>query len=573
MQQSKEERILRRIIGILIILLCLCAWKIGGPPPVPPITIESGHVKGVFEEDGTVAVFKGIPYAAPPVGELRWKPPQPVKPWKGVRDAKEFSPVCPQDLSDGADFFKRLIGGQGMGWLRKTVFKLAVGMSSEAPQSEDCLYLNIRTANLDAGEKQPVMVWIHGGGHQTGSGSEQFYQSNSLVKKGIVLVTFNYRLGPLGYFAHPDLSTESESGISGNYGTLDQIAALRWVRDNIAAFGGDPSNVTIFGESAGGESVAHMMTSPLARGLFHRAIMQSGSTGELLVHLKRPVLNFMSAEEAGQAFAEKVIGRSDNPVKALRAMSPDELFSAYGKFAEFKTYSYPIVDGFVLPKSVIATFRDGEQAAVPLLVGSNADEGSLLYDFGDDPLYATSPGPKTADEYNRYIKEALGDDADAILKRYPVAGDGEVFKVSSAVYGDSQFGATARFYAKEMKQVGQPSYLYFFTRVPPSRKQTVGAFHAVEIAFVFGKSVPLFPKNDQDMVIRQAMGNYWTQFAKTGDPHMEGLPRWPVYAEEDGLNMVFGPKIGDAPVKRAIAYDIFEKYWLRLIKQTEAADK
>ncbi len=554
-------------------MVCVCAWKFGGPPPTPPVTVEGGQIQGVFEEEDAIAVFKGIPYAAPPVGNLRWKPPQPVIPWKGVRKAEEFSRVCPQANWNEGDFFKRMIDGQGMGWFRRTFFKMAVGLASDSPQSEDCLYLNVRTANLGGADKHPVMVWIHGGGHQTGSGSEAFYQSNSLVRRGVVLVTFNYRLGPLGYFAHPALNAESENAVSGNYGTLDQIAALRWVQDNIAAFGGDSSNVTIFGESAGGESVAHMMTSPLARGLFHRAIMQSGSTGELLVHLERPVLHFMSAEEAGQAFAEKAVGAGGEPLKKLRALKPDKLFAVYKKYPEFKTYCYPIIDGYVLPKSVIETFLDGEQAPVPLLVGSNADEGSLLYDFGDDALYAASPGPKTSAEYATYIREALGADEDTILKLYPAPNDNAVFKAASRVYGDSQFGAPARFYARQMRKLGQPSYLYFFTRVPPSPKQTVGAFHAVEIAFVFDRSVPLFPRSKHDTVIRQAMGNYWTQFARTGDPHFEGLAPWPVYSEANPVNMVFGPKIEAAPPERAAAYDIFEQYWLRLIEKVQAANQ
>jgi para-nitrobenzyl esterase len=318
-----KEGILRLLTAVLAISLCFFVCASLEAYSATTVTVEGGQIQGDIEADGKVSVFNGIPYAAPPVGELRWKAPQPVVSWTGLRDATKFGPVCPQKDSGDGDFLKRLVDGQGMGFFRKTIFNLAVGLSSSAPQSEDCLYLNVRTSNLGGAEKQPVMVWIHGGGHQTGSGSEDFYQSNSLVLKGVVLVTFNYRLGPFGYFAHPGLSAESENRVSGNYGTLDQIAALRWVRDNIAAFGGDPSNVTIFGESAGGESVAHMMASPLARGLFHRAIMQSGSTGELLVHLKRPVLDFRSAEEAGEAFVQNVFGPCYDPVGTLRKMSPE----------------------------------------------------------------------------------------------------------------------------------------------------------------------------------------------------------------------------------------------------------
>jgi para-nitrobenzyl esterase len=534
---------MRLVIGSLVILLCFSAVAVAASQPTPVVNVDGGQIQGVFEADGKVDVFKGIPYAAPPVGDLRWRPPQPVSAWQGVRDATKFAPICPQGDDNMDYFFKRLIEGQGMGWFRTWIAKTAMRFAPKEPENEDCLYLNVRTTNLNGSEKQPVMVWIHGGGHQAGSGSDNFYQSNSLPLRGVVLVTFNYRLGPLGYFAHPALSKESEHNVSGNYGTLDQIAALEWVRDNIAAFGGDPDNVTIFGESAGGESVADMMASPLARGLFHRAIIESGSTMDVLVHLKRPVLGYMSAEEAGEAFAAKVTGENDDPIKALRAMPPAELYAAYAKHPEFDSYKCPVIDGYVLPKSVLETFRDGEQAPVPLLVGSNSDEGTL------------------------------GDDAEKLLELYPLTDDAKAFDVLSAVFGDSRFGATARYYAKSMSKVGQPAYLYFFKRVPPTPRQTIGAFHAAEIAFVFDKRVPLFPRDEQDGVIRQAMGDYWSRFAKTGDPDHEGAAAWPAFSEADERNMVFGPAIGAEPVERAAAYDIFERHWMRLLERIRVEEQ
>jgi para-nitrobenzyl esterase len=564
---AKEWRGILRFNRVLLVLsLCLLAYGSAAAEPGPIVAVEGGEIQGSFEADGEIAVFKGIPYAAPPVDELRWKPPQPAKLWKETRDATRFESICPQGNDNESNFFGRMIDGQGMGWFRKVLFKLAVGLFSEEAQSENCLYLNVRTANLGGTETQPVMVWIHGGGHQTGSGPNEFYQSDSLTLRGVVLVTLNYRLGLIGYFAHPPLSAESNHSVSGNYGTLDQIAALRWVRDNIAAFGGDPSKVTIFGESAGGESVAHMMTSPLARGLLHRAIMQSASTGGLLIHLDRPVISFMSAEAAGEAFAKKVTGDSEDPIQELRALSPDELYSALRKFPEFDTYTYPVIDGYVLRKSVLQAFLDGDQARVPLLVGSNSDEGSLLYSLGDDALYGSSPGPETADAYTQYLRDSLGTNTEKILELHPVSDDASVFDAASAVYGDSRFGTPARLYARQMAAVGQPAYLYFFTRVPPSPKQTVGAFHAAEIVFVFGKTVPLFPTDEQDQIITQAMGDYWTQFAKTGDPNMEGLPPWPAFAREEQRNMVLGAKIDATPVERSEAYDIFEEYWMQLIE-------
>lgn len=561
---------MRVTVALTVLSLCLLVYGNAAAEPGPIVAVEGGEIQGAFEAGGGGAVFKGIPYAAPPVGELRWKPPQPVTHWEETRDATRFASICPQGDDNENDFFGRMIDGQGMGWFRKALFRLAVGFSAKEVQSEDCLYLNVRTANLGGAETQPVMVWIHGGGHQTGSGSIDFYQSDALTQRGIVLVNFNYRLGLIGYYAHPSLSAESEHGVSGNYGTLDQIAALQWVRDNIAAFGGDPSKVTIFGESAGGESVAHMLTSPLARGLAHRAIMQSGSTGELLIHLERPVMDFMSAEAAGEAFAKKVVGDAHDPIEGLRAMSADQLYSALREFPEFDTYSYPIIDGYVLRKSVIEAFLDGDQAPVPLLVGSNSDEGSILYSLGDDALYGSSPGPETSEAYREYLRESLGADAEKILELYPVTDDASVFDGASAVYGDSRLGTTARFYARQMANLGQPAYLYFFTRVPPSPGQTAGAFHAAEIVFVFGKSVSLFPTNEQDQIITQAMGDYWTQFAKTGDPNIEGQPSWPAFSREEQRNMVFGPKIEAAPVDRAEAYDVFERHWMQLIKALRA---
>ena len=568
---------MRLAICVVAIVLCLCAYAEAAPQPTPAVnvetvTVEGGQIRGVFEEDGKIAVFKGVPFAAPPVGELRWRAPQPVKAWEGIRNADAYSPACTQDNTEpeGNGFFDQMIEGQGMGWFRKTLFKLVVGLASESEQSEDCLYLNVRTSNLGGAEKQPVMVWIHGGGHQNGSASEAFYQSNSLVLRGIVLVTINYRLGPLGYFAHPDLSAESEHGVSGNYGTLDQIAALRWVRDNIAAFGGDPANVTIFGESAGGESVADMMASPPARGLFHRAIMQSASTGETMLYFRRSVLNRMAAEEAGEAFADRVVGGVDDQIEALRAMSPDEILAAFRKYPEFQTYSYPIVDGYVLPKSVVETFLDGDQAPIPLMVGSNADEGTLLYDLGTDPLDIEPSGPGTLTEYEEYVRRTFGEDADEIPRLYPAAADSEVEKAVEAIYCDGRFGSKARLYARQMTLVDRPAYLYFFTRVPPSPRQTVGAFHAVDIGFVFERMVPLFPTNDYDPALAKTMADYWARFATAGDPNKAGLPEWPAFSEAEQSNMVFGPKIGAAPVERAAKYDIMDRHLLRTIETVRA---
>ncbi|MEM7118501.1 MAG: carboxylesterase family protein, partial [Chloroflexota bacterium] len=269
------------------------------------VAIESGQLQGVYQEAERIAVFKGIPFAAPPVGELRWKPPQPVTPWEGVRQATKFSPMAYQRAAEFEKFVGNLIGGQGWNFLRREGLKMLLKVAPKPKMSEDCLYLNVRTPSLDSNAQLPVMVWIHGGDHQDGSGSEIFYDSNEIAKQGVVVVSINYRLGVMGYFTHPELSAESPLGVSGNYGTLDQFAALEWVQNNIDAFGGDPDNVTIFGESAGGESVAHMLTSPLAQGLFHKAILQSPANAGQMYHLRESFLTRMPAEEVGLGFAEK----------------------------------------------------------------------------------------------------------------------------------------------------------------------------------------------------------------------------------------------------------------------------
>ena len=286
----------------------------------PPVSLRHGQVTGFYEGKGKTAIFNGIPYARPPVGAHRWRPPEAVEPWDGVRPCRSDPPFAMQSEFQLKEFFNNLIDGQGWGFLRREGIKLLLAVAPRPPQKEDCLYLNVRTPSLDSTAKLPVMVWIHGGDHQDGSSCDIFYKSNVFCERGIVLVSINYRLGLMGYFAHPELSRESPHGVSGNYGTLDQIFALQWVRDNIASFGGNPDDITIFGESAGGESVAHMLTSPLARGLFHKAILQSPANGGQMMQLRHPFLDFPSAEETGVTFASPLVAHAE-PLDALRQRS------------------------------------------------------------------------------------------------------------------------------------------------------------------------------------------------------------------------------------------------------------
>jgi para-nitrobenzyl esterase len=529
----------------------------------PHVTIESGRISGLYDEE--IAVFKGIPFAAPPVGDLRWKPPQPVQPWDGLRPADTYGPIAIQPAGDMDLFFKAMIEGHGV-----DLDVDAILANMPAPEeSEDCLYLNVRTPDLGPEAKLPVMVWIHGGGHQSGSGSESGYQTNTLPKKGVVLVTINYRLGIMGYFAHPDLNRESGDGVSGNYGTLDQIAALSWVKRNITAFGGDPDNVTIFGESAGGESVSHMVCSPLARGLFARAIMQSPCTGRQMVYLDRPFLNFQPALTSGQAFAAEVTGSGAAGLEDMRRIPAKKLVEKAAADPKWDVF-YPVIDGHVLAKSPFAAFLEGEQAPVPLLLGANADEGTLLFPFIQSPLTGSKPQSSGPEGVQRLMREEFGEDADQLMKLYPGLKEGTL-EAQTALLGDNMFNHKTQFYALNHSKVGQPAYLYVFSRTPPSPRQTIGAYHGAEIPFVFDGHWPIFPGSEKDGPLTQAMGEYWANFAKTGDPNGASqngspLPVWPRFLPENQQQMNLGYDLGAVPASRADKFDILDR---RLLKQIE----
>ncbi|MGB0389213.1 MAG: carboxylesterase/lipase family protein [Ardenticatenaceae bacterium] len=528
----------------------------------PLVMVSSGYVEGSWSED--IAVFKGIPYAKPPVGEWRWRPPQPVAPWEGVQKAKKFSPTAWQAAAGLESFLGNLIDGQGWGKMRTWSMKKMLKFAPAPKQSEDCLYLNVRTPNVDPNANLPVMVWIHGGDHQDGSGSDPYYDSDALAKKAVVFVSINYRLGILGYYAHPELSAESEQGVSGNYGTLDQVAALQWVRDNIGVFGGNPNNVTIFGESAGGESVAHMLTTPLARGLFHRAIMQSPANGGQMIHLKQPFLDYLSAEEQGVAFAKKLGIVRSKQLARLRRASPKTLYDTLHQDIRLGSF-YPVIDGYVLPKSPFEAFYDGEQAPVPLLVGSNADEGTIIYPIFDAPMIEYQHREIGTHQMAPYIRDAFKEDADRLVTLYPGL-ERRDRKTEIDFLGDIFFGSKARFYAEHASNADQPTYFYMFKRVPPSPKQTAGAFHAAELAFVHGASVPILPMNEQDWALSRQMIDYWTNFAKTGDPNGYALAKWtPFSAQQPQWMSLDIHQVGVQTVDREEKYQIFNAYTRRLI--------
>ncbi|CAN5135760.1 carboxylesterase family protein [soil metagenome] len=468
----------------------------------PVVTAPAGAVQGRAEAG--VSAFKGIPYAAPPVGAYRWRPPAPAVSWSGVRDAARFGAACIQPTPGAPSIYSADLG----------------------TTSEDCLTLNVWTPSTT--EKAPVIVWIHGGALVTGSSRETLYDGSRLAAAGTVVVSINYRLGVLGWLAHPDLSAESPVGISGNYGLLDQIAALTWVKKNIAAFGGDPANVTIAGESAGGLSVMYLMASPLARGLFSKAIAQSAymiSTPEL----KTARFGAPSAEDAGARLSRVLQTPS---LRAMRAMDPQALTdaAARGGFSPFGA-----VDGTVLPGQVVDVFDRGEQAPVPILAGFNSGEIRSL-------RMLAPPAPAAAADYEQTIRARYGDLADEFLRLYPSSDMGESILANTR---DALYGWTSERLVRSQTASGHPSFLYLFDHGYPATDQAgLHGFHASELPFMFGmldRTPPRWPKvpaAPEQAALSDAMVGYWTSFVRTGQPQAAGAATWAAYAP-GGSYMVF----------------------------------
>jgi para-nitrobenzyl esterase len=497
------------------------------------ITTTNGVLEGVVSADGKVRTYKGIPYAAPPVGPLRWKAPQPAPPWTGVRKAVEYGARCTQ----GRVFDDMIFHDNG--------------------PSEDCLYLNIWMPAAPARERLPVMVWIYGGGFVAGSTSEPRQDGGNLSKKGVLVVSFNYRLGVFGFFSHPELTKESGHGASGNYGLLDQVAALQWVQKNIATFGGDPNNVTIFGESAGSFSVSALMASPLAKGLFRRAIGESGAFFSTTLSLNP----LAQTEKAGADFAQSSLGTAS--IEALRAKPADEVMQAASKAGSFR-FS-PNIDGYFLPQDVSAIYNAGKQSQIPLLAGWNADEGNYRAIFGKEA--------PTAQNFVSRVRTLFGGNADALLKLYPAATDAEAKRSAQDLAGD-QFIAYSTWKWMEMQQkTGKsPVYRYRFDQTLPLPESVIPnpgveptAPHAGEIEFVFAMlSSKKLPWRPEDRKLSDLMGSYWTNFAKTGDPNGPGLLRWPAYAAQDGYQVMhLSADSHPAPDKHRGRYEFLDSLSLR----------
>lgn len=487
-------------VGAALALSVGAAAAAASSPPV--VTAPAGAVRGAAE--GEIASFKGIPYAAPPVGERRWRPPAPAARWEGVRDATRFGAACVQPTP-----------------LVQSIYSADLGRTSE-----DCLTLNVWTP--DVAGKAPVMVWIHGGALVTGSSKETLYDGARLAREGVVVVSINYRLGVLGWLSHPDLSAESPANISGNYGLMDQVAALEWIRRNIASFGGDPDRVAIAGESAGGLSVLYLMSSPLARGLFDRAIAQSAymiSTPEL----KQARHGAPAAEAAGAALARTLQAPS---LRVLRGMEAQDLTdrAALGGFATFG-----VIDGVVLPRQIVEVFDRGEQAPVPVLAGFNSGEIRSL-------RMLAPPAPGDAAGYERSIRERYGDLADEFLRLYPSSDMDESILAASR---DALYGWTSERLVRSQTAAGRPSYLYLFDHgYPAADAAGLHAFHASELPYMFGNLQrtpprwPAIPDTAEEAGLSDAMVAYWTSFVRDGRPQAVGSPAWSPYGD-DGAFMAF----------------------------------
>jgi para-nitrobenzyl esterase len=501
---------------IVVFTLSFCRLCFSQQPA--PVMVAEGLLQGTFEDGLTI--YKGIPFAAPPVDDLRWRAPQPVKTWEGIKQATHFAPAPMQ------------------------------GGNPPSGKSEDCLYLNIWTPAKSTNEKIPVLVWIYGGGFSFGCTSEVVYNGEKLANKGVILVSIAYRVGQLGFLAHPELSAENPDKVSGNYGILDQIAGLQWIQKNIAAFGGDPNKVTIFGESAGAISVSMLCSSPLAKGLFQGAISQSGGSfgptrpttypGENMKTLKQ-------AEADGVGFAQKA---GVSSIAELRKIEADKLPSGWGMPG-----AWPITDGWVIPDDQYKLYQAGKYNDVPILIGYNSDEGSSFWP------------PKTPEEYISAVKLRYGKFADELIKAYPV-GDSNVPKTARDLSRDAAFGWHTWSWARLQSQTGKSKvYYYYFDQHPDYAKDSprygYGSPHGQDVAYVFQNLDASNPQTTKtDLEISEAMATYWTNFAKYGNPNGMGVPDWPAFSDDNPKVMYFNqyPYIGSVPSAESLK--VLDAYFL-----------
>ncbi len=486
-----------------------------------PIKIEGGLISGTPGWGWGIREYLGIPFAAPPVGSLRWRPPQPVAPWRGVRAADRFSPACMQ----------RAQSPNSGSWNRGLI-----------NSSEDCLYLNVWTPASSASERLPVLVWIYGGGGVSGSTAEPIYDGNAIAKKGVVVVSMNYRVNVFGWFAHPELAKESPHHTAGNYGSLDQLAGIQWVKNNIAQFGGDPSKITIWGESGGSRSVNFLAASPLLKGLVRGVIAESHTTFGR-------VLTLAEAESNGVEFANS-IGKTS--LAALRAAPAEELLEASIKTPQ--GLNGAIVNGWFLPQDLYTTYSQGKQNDIALITGATNDEGGNISGIGA----AAPPGgggrgaaPDSLATYVAWARQTFGDKADTLLKLYPARDDAQAKQAYHDVYRDINF-AGHRTWARLQSTTGKmPAWIYLFSHVPPhpegngnNPRAPVGAVHFSEVIYVFNNlRMKDYPWTELDRKVADTLSTYWTNFAKAGNPNGPGLTNWPVYNPKDEFWLNIGDSV------------------------------
>lgn len=484
------------------------------------VKTEAGLVSGVHNNASGVYAYKGVPFAAPPVADLRWKAPQPVAVWTGVKNCDKFGASAPQ--------------GKPVPFMMYT----AEFLIPEEPINEDCLYLNVWTSSPGNKTKKPVIVWVHGGAFTSGSGSCPIYDGENMAKKGVVFVTINYRLGVFGFLAHPELTKESSTHSSGNYAFLDQIAALKWVKKNIAAFGGDPNLVTIAGQSAGSFSVNALAASPLTKGLFQRVIAQSGG----MFNRDGRSLTLETAEQNGLKIQEKVNAAS---IAEMRKKPVDELVKAVTM-----GMAGPVIDGYVLPTNVYSIYDDIKQNDVPVLTGWNRDEGF------------PQGGASTPDDYKSAAEKQYGDLAKEFLLAYPGSTTEEIKRSQIAWSRDNIFAWHAYTWAKLQTTKGKSKvYVYQFDRVPPENEK-YGAFHSAEIAYALN-ALHMWhrPWTDADKKIEETMSSYWVNFATSGNPNGKGLPDWKPYNDQSASVMEFDEKeISMKPMAAKKGFEFIDKY-------------
>jgi para-nitrobenzyl esterase len=542
----------RLLNGAAMLALGVAAIPSAAAEATPaPVRIDTGLLVGVPGRSQDITVYKGIPYAAPPVGKLRWQAPQPARPWRGVRKADRFGDLCPQ-------------------LTREPIAR---------PMSEDCLTANIWTGARSRNERRPVFVWIYGGGFSQGAGSSPQFDGEGLARKGLVVVTFNYRLGPLGFLATPELSKESGHNASGNYGILDDIALLKWVQRNVAAFGGDPGRVTIAGQSAGAGSVGFLSISPLAKGLFHRSIAQSHAR-----HPGDPELRYLStswrplkgAEEAGARYAA---ARGATSLAAMRALPWQKLIEGSDLIdADVYTGSSarpplfrPVVDGWVIPRGYRKTFSHGAQNPVPYVAGSNLDETGAVPATAFAALRARTAPPRpgmpqtnvTLAAYRDWAKTKFGPMADEFLRLYPANNDDEAALANNGAARDNSRISTWLWGIEWRRTAQTPVFTYFWTHAVPGPSHDLrGAYHGSEINYVLDNLYTIdLPWTEQDRRIADIMSSYWANIAAKGDPNGPGLPVWPAHDPASPMVMEVGDHFRPIPIASPEKIDFWKRFF------------